>query len=117
MSKHFHQIQDVFSNRENAAGIWAVKLYLRGKPYKITVDELFWTEYDIYQANLKYAPIYRDHFWVPILEKAYAKLMGNYLHLENQHPANALSALTGAPVFTTAVTTGQAAYDSIKAAL
>lgn len=68
-------------------------------------------EYDIYQANLKFAPIYRDHFWVPLLEKAYAKLMGNYLHLENQNPANALRALTGAPVFQYTVTDGQNAYD------
>ena len=38
--------------------------------------------------------------WAPILEKAFAKVMGNYYNEKGGQPANSLRALTGAPVLT-----------------
>ena len=35
--------------------------------------------------------------WVPLLEKAFAKLYGNYAHIEGGLPSLAINALTGAP--------------------
>jgi hypothetical protein len=38
--------------------------------------------------------------WAPILEKAIAKVKGNYFNLASGSSGDALSLLTGAPVFT-----------------
>jgi len=36
-----------------------------------------------------------DEFWLPLLEKAFAKLLGNYQALEGGHAGTALAYLTG----------------------
>ena len=41
-----------------------------------------------------------DTLWAPILEKAIAKIKGNYDNLNNGHSENMLRMLTGAPVMT-----------------
>ena len=42
---------------------------------------------------------YESELWASILEKAYAKLHGNFLNIEGGLPYKALSELTGAPSF------------------
>jgi len=45
--------------------------------------------------------------WAPLIEKAFAKVKGNYLNAEGGLVANGIRALTGIPVFmysTTAIT-------------
>ena len=57
--------------------------------------------YDQDKNRLRNAKI-RDSdpaFWVPILEKAYMKVEGNYLNADGGNPQIALRALTGAPNF------------------
>ena len=57
--------------------------------------------YDSDRNRLRYAKI-RDTdsaLWVPLLEKAYMKLQGNYLNADGGNPQIALRALTGAPNF------------------
>ena len=44
--------------------------------------------------------IYPEAFWAPILEKAYAKVKGNYAALNGGFNSNVLRVLTGAPVGT-----------------
>ena len=39
------------------------------------------------------------NYWVAIIEKAIAKVMGNYSHLDNRNPINGLRMITGVPVF------------------
>ena len=70
--------------------------------------------------NLKFAPIYRDHIWVPILEKAWAKVMGHYSNINSWSSVNAIRVLTGAPVFeyaTSAFATGALVFADIELAL
>jgi hypothetical protein len=38
--------------------------------------------------------------WPPLLEKAWAKIIGNYIQADGGITINSLHALTGAPVFT-----------------
>lgn len=76
-----------------------MKLFIRGRPWLVTVDDqfLFLKEY----KNLRYSYFVQKQssLWVPILEKAVAKIKGNYDNLENGDPSNMLRLLTGAPVF------------------
>lgn len=55
--------------------------------------------YKDYKLKPYYAEIYRNHYWVPIIEKAIAKAMGSYTHLEDKHPVNGLRMISGVPVF------------------
>lgn len=116
-----HILEHVFLTDEvSANGLFAVQMYLRGKPWVLTVDDKFWAEYDAYHLHLKYATIYRDHIWVPLLEKAWAKLLGSYSAVPGRHAVTALHALTGAPVFnilTSTHATGALLFADVEAAL
>lgn len=63
---------------------------------------LFGFEIPTNNSHLLYGQISRDgsNIWGAILEKAWAKVKGNYLNAEGGFIANGLRALTGAPVFT-----------------
>ena len=62
---------------------------------KVDDQFLFHKELD----NLRYAYV-SNSLWPAILEKAMAKVKGNYENLDGGLPANMLRFLTGAPVFT-----------------
>ena len=83
VARHPELLSSLFLTKEfNAAGIYAVSLYVRGKPYIVTVDDtfLFLKKED----TLRYSMFdTKDNtIWAPILEKAYAKVKGNYQFLE-----------------------------------
>lgn len=63
----------------NSAGIFAVNAYVRGKPTIITVDD--------YLPESGGTPIFANvgwdgAIWAPVLEKAWAKVNGNYEKIE-----------------------------------
>lgn len=74
-------------------------MYIRGKPWIVTVDDnfLFLDKED----NLRYAKADTkfNTLWVQILEKAMAKVKGNYYFLIAGDNNSVLNMLTGAPVF------------------
>lgn len=78
----------------NKAGIYAVRLYSRGVPVIVTVDDYLPTV----NGKLVFAKIPDGAIWVPILEKAFAKLYGNYEALNYNRISLAIEALLGAPV-------------------
>jgi len=83
----------------NSAGVYAVKVYMMGIPVTVTVDDYlpFWQGT---QASLVYASKSKDDgLWMPILEKAAAKLFGNYEVLVGGWMGPAIQMLTGAPYF------------------
>lgn len=88
---------------KNKNRIHGVRLFIRGKPWVLTVDDqlLFKrnsarsTEYVLF-ANPN---IGKTAFWVPILEKAYAKALGSYENIEGGFFEGGISALLGAPTF------------------
>ena len=62
----------------NTAGVYAVQLYVMGIPVTVTVDEFL----PMWQPDKDYLIYSQDAvdgaLWMPILEKAAAKLFGNY---------------------------------------
>jgi hypothetical protein len=83
------------------AGIIGVRFYIRGKPWVVTIDEkLFWYT----SSSNKYLKFNQPDttnkiFWAAILEKAWAKVKGNYEMAEGGFVITGLRTLTGAPVF------------------
>lgn len=84
------------------AGIIGVKFFIRGKPWVITIDDkLFWYT----SGSNKYLKFNQPDstnkiMWASILEKAWAKVKGNYESSEGGFTVSGLRSITGAPVFT-----------------
>jgi hypothetical protein len=69
-------VKDVFLTKEvNDEGIYAVKLFIRGKPWILTVDDTILR----FKGGTPYFSHIGDYMWVPILEKAWAKMKGTYV--------------------------------------
>ena len=76
-------------------------MYIMGIPVTVTVDEylLMWSADD---DHLVYGQKGVDGaLWLPILEKAAAKLFGNYEMLSGGWMGPAIQTLTGAPFYET----------------
>lgn len=100
IAKYPDIMQNLFMTKDfNSHGIYAVRLYVRGKPWLITVDDHFL--FHVKLNNLRFATynVMDGSLWAPILEKAIAKVKGNYYQLIAGIDGNALRTLTGAPVF------------------
>lgn len=75
-------------------GIFAVSVYVKGRKEYVTVDDLFPT----YGNKVAFAKPTEDNgWWVPILEKVYAKVNVNYESISSGSQAEAARFLTGAP--------------------
>ena len=101
--------KNVFLTQEiNSEGIYAVKFYIRGKPWLVTVDdEVVLTATQKKLGRVRswqhlYAHIGDDNsIWGAILEKSWAKVKGSYkTSYDGGLMTNGIRALTGAPVFT-----------------
>ena len=93
-------LQDLFVTKSiNEQGLYLVNFYIRGRKWVMSVDDefLFEKKYDNLRFS-KYRPE-SNTLWVPIIEKAFAKLRGNYDNVIAGNPANALRLLTGVPVY------------------
>ena len=78
------RIKDLFINKNKTkSGINAIKLYIRGKPWVISVDNFLYFQMNVAtgeRLQLIFAKSYPSKsMWAPILEKAWAKAKGNYL--------------------------------------
>ena len=96
------RLEKIFLNKDNklnAAGVYGVNLYTLGVPHTVIVDDYF------AQAPLWGGPVqnrFANHgtdksMWGAVLEKAYAKSVGNYFHTSGGSPAAGVKILTGAP--------------------
>lgn len=89
-----YRFQRVFVTKEQSkAGIYAINAYVRGKPTIITVDDF---------VPASGAPIFAGvgtdgALWGPVLEKAWAKVNGNYERTELGMASESLRFLTGCP--------------------
>ena len=93
------RIKKIFLTQNlNSAGVYAVRLYLLGVPVTVSVDEQL-----LFKDNrLIYAePGLDGSLWFPILEKAAAKMYGNYEMLSGGYMGPAVQMLTGAPYYGT----------------
>jgi len=80
------------------SGIYNIRFFIRGKPWVVTVDDYLLT-------NTNGKPIFAksgntNAMWPAILEKAWAKIVGNYEISDGGYMETSLRALTGVPVFT-----------------
>ena len=101
MSANPDRIKKIFQIEEkNSAGIYAVNLFVMGMPVTVTVDDFM--VFNEGMDALEYAgPGVDGSLWGAILEKAAAKLYGNYEMLQGGWMGPAVHMLTGAPYFET----------------
>ena len=76
MSEYPELAKSIFLTKEkNDKGIYAVKFFIRGKPWIVTVDD----NVMMYQNAPNFALIGDNSaLWVPILQKAWSKVKGSY---------------------------------------
>ena len=92
-------IKKVFVNPDrNEEGIYSIRLFIRGKPWIVTVDDymLFNSNDELVFAKQSYNG---KSIWGALIEKAWAKVKGNYINSNNGYTINGIRALTGVPVF------------------
>ena len=91
-------MEKVFLNNDselNKAGIYGVNLYTLGVPHTVIVDDYLPLHSS---GKTLFAAPGEDHsLWVAVLEKAFAKYYGNYLHIEGGFPEVAIRTLNGGP--------------------
>ena len=101
LSEHPGRLEQVFLNNVNEIspnGIYAVNLYTLGVPHTVIVDDYLPMRSEDGKAGTWFAGLGSDgSIWAPILEKAFAKFHGNYLHLNMGKPFNAVRTMYGAP--------------------
>lgn len=93
-------IRDAFINDEvSDTGIYNVRFFIRGKPWVVTIDD-YMAFYEVDdEPALMFGSTYGDSIWAALLEKAWAKVKGNYLNAQYDFTSNGIRALTGVPVF------------------
>lgn len=106
LAEHPDRIQRVFTNKEySAEGVFEVTVYLKGSPIKEVVDDRLpvragtnprYTNYGV-QSPINSKMGENGGWWLPILEKAYAKFNVNYANLHGGDPEQALRELSGMP--------------------
>ena len=88
-------IERLFITKEvSPFGIYKVKICKNGEWTTVTIDDLF----PCYpEGGPLFSRGHGNELWVLLMEKAYAKLHGNYLQLKNGFTNEALIDLTGCP--------------------
>ena len=87
--------------KENKTGLYGFWLNIDGAWREIIVDDQLPVFYDPESgvSNLAFSQtVQTQDLWVPLLEKAYAKSVGDYYSIAAGDPLHALNTLTGAPV-------------------
>lgn len=98
-----HRLEKVFLNEESALnpnGIYAINVYVLGVPTTIIVDD--YLPLQRYWEDAPYETLFSlvgedTSMWGVLLEKAFAKLHGNYEHLIAGDPRMAARTLMGSP--------------------
>ena len=78
------------------AGLYQVRLCLNGKIHDVRIDDYFPCKFN---GRSVYIGTHGDDLWPMLIEKAYAKVYSNYDALRAGLCHEALSDLSGAPVF------------------
>lgn len=91
------KLNKIFVNKEvNESGIYIVNFTLGGENYKVVVDD----HIPYYEKKNKpaFSQSKGNELWVMLIEKAWAKVNGNYENSIKGFVSEAFRALTGAPV-------------------
>mgnify|MGYP000887148227 FL=1 len=84
-------------DKPNSAGIYAVWLCVHGEWKPVIIDDNIPARIVGGKAYSTFSYSKTGDAWVALLEKAYAKVYGNYRAIENGWPEDTLRDLTGAP--------------------
>lgn len=90
------RIEKSFLNKTiSKSGVYGIKMYVMGTPMTITIDDYL----PVLDNNrLLYAGIGDDKsLWSALMEKAFAKLHGNYARTVAGDPVDGVSTLNGSP--------------------
>jgi hypothetical protein len=95
-----HMLRDAFEEDDlTDSGLYNVRFFIRGKPWTVTVDD-FMAFYGVDgDSELMFGSTDGHSIWSALLEKAWAKVKGNYLNAQYDLTSNGIRALTGVPVF------------------
>lgn len=89
-------IEDLFITKEkNDVGIYKLRFFIRGKPWVVTIDD----EMLFLADNLSFARVGDNgNLWAPLVEKAFARMKGNYATANGGFVPTGLRSLVGCPV-------------------
>jgi hypothetical protein len=79
----------------NAYGFYDVNLFMLGAPITVRIDDYVPT-YNSYTVTL-FSKMFNRGVWVSVLEKAFAKLNGNYSALVGGYSEQAINTMLGTP--------------------
>ena len=102
-------VRNAFVNQQlNENGIINVRFFIRGKPWVVSVDDtmVFYNHLAFMtgmssKSGLVFAQQSLDNrsIWGAVLEKAWAKVRGNYMAANGDQLQNGVRSLTGHPTF------------------
>jgi len=99
LAKYPDRVKALFTNTDATSGAYNVNFHIRGKPWTVSVDDIMLFEGKRDNARLHFAKRGKDgSLWGALLEKAWAKVKGNYILAGDGYNKNAVRALTGLPV-------------------
>jgi len=91
------RVKKIFQTlKVNPLGYYEVTLFITGEKRTIFIDDYF--PYSPTKEDWAFSKSVDNEIWVLILEKAWAKVHGNYQRIEGGNTAEALMAITGAYV-------------------
>lgn len=109
-------IKDIFITKEdNQKHVYITRWFILGKIRYVAVDDWVPTN-DNKRASFS-NPIGDNDYWAVILEKAWAKIHGNYLRTESGISGEVVEALTSAPYQAKLVTESYPSFELIKSYL
>jgi len=92
------KIQQLFTIDEvNEWGLYAIDLTKNGIPTTVVIDDYIPCDED--EGEPIFANSRNGDLWVLLLEKAWAKLHGSYMRIENGDSTTVFRDLTGAPTY------------------
>jgi len=116
LAQYPHHIRKIILTKEmNEQGCYQVRLFENGKRRVVLLDDHFPVKHS---GSLAFAQGKRNQLWVPLIEKAMAKLVGGYGYLIAGTTSEAFGALTGAPSETIDITSSdfnsEEVFDRLK---
>ena len=101
VAEYPERIENLFLNdKATPLGKYCINIYAIGVPHTVCIDDYLpfkkneWTGYE----NLFYGQVgSNEALWGPLIEKALAKYVGNYWHLDTGINADGVTMLNGSP--------------------